>query len=92
LHSLNLLFATINHYHLSDSGCFIDALKMKAKLEGKYSKTKFRFAGFLWKAAKPIDMFYKSCILVISYTLAFIFASVRFVIFYIPNLIRLFLK
>jgi len=90
--SLNLLLATIKYYHLFDSECFLDALKMKAKLEGKYKKTRFRVIGFLWKAAKPIDIFYKSCTLVISYILAFIFASVRFVIFYIPNLIRLFLK
>jgi hypothetical protein len=92
LHGLNLLLATIKHYRLVDSEYYIEALKAKAKLEGKYGK-KFKVFSFFYKnIAPPIDFIWNKSFLIISYIIAFIFASVRFLIFYITNLIRLFLK
>lgn len=92
LHGLNLLLATIKHYRLVDSEYYIEALKAKAKLEGKYGN-KFKVFNFFYKnIAPPIDFIWNKSFLIISYIIAFIFASVRLLIFYIPNLIRLFFK
>jgi hypothetical protein len=92
LHGLNLLLATIKHYRIGNSEYFLDALKAKAKLEGKYGN-KFKVFNFFYKnIAPPIDFIWNKSVLIISYIIAFIFASVRFLIFYIPNLIRLFFK
>jgi hypothetical protein len=91
-HGLNLLLATIKHYHLVDSEYYFDAIKAKAKLEGKYNK-KFKLLDFVHKnVASPIDFIWSKSFLIISYIIAFIFASIRFLIFYVPTLIRNFLK
>lgn len=92
LHGLNLLLATIKHYRIGDSEYFLDALKAKAKLEGKYGN-KFKVFNFFYKnIAPPIDFIWNKSFLIISYIIAFIFSSVRFLIFYIPYWIRNFLK
>jgi hypothetical protein len=93
LPSTNLLLATIKHYKLFDSEYFLDALKAKAKLEGKYSATKFMLFKFFYKTvATCVDSIWKISVLIVSYFAAFILASVRVLIFYIPNLIRLWFK
>jgi hypothetical protein len=92
LQGLNLLLATIKHYHLVDSEYYFSALKAKAKLVGKYN-TKFKLFDFVHRnIAPPLDFIWRTSLFIVSYFLALIFASVRFLIFYIPNLIRLFLK
>jgi hypothetical protein len=92
LHGLNLLLATIKHYRLVDNEYYLDALKAKAKLEGKYGK-KFKVFNFVYKyVSTPIDFIWNKSFLIISYIVAFIFASIRFLIFYVPALIRNFLK
>ncbi len=92
LQNINLLLAIIVRYNLTDSEYFLDAVKMKAKLEGKYSSLKFRIFGLFLKIIKPIGIIYSSFVLIMSYILAFILASARLLIFYIPNLIRQFFR
>ena len=90
LDGINLLIGTINHYRLVNNDCYFDACEMRAKLLGKDRKILVQLIKFIDKyVGRPIDFIWKIFFVSLSYAIALVFGSVRFLIFYVPNLIRM---
>lgn len=92
LNAINLYLSTIKKYQLYDEKNFIQALEMKAKLEGKNKKVQFKIFKFFWFLSKPLDAVWKFLVLILSFIIAFILASLRVAFFFLNNLIRLIIK
>ena len=88
LGSINLYLATIQKYHLYDEKNYVKALEMKAKLEGKNSKLSLKLFKILLFLSKPIGAAWHIIVLIISFVLAFILATLRIIPYYLSVFIR----